>query len=556
MGCVRTGYRAVAVLAVAIMAASGCVAVLSSDGAEADTEDYNRYYYDQLDGLSKEMYGLLIEACDNNADRADKVVDLSLFSSNNAKKMTDELRSKMNGVLNALTLDRPEICWTDSIGFTYSYKPTWADRGTVAGGFDLTMTLDDISERTFGKDVPQLKSDLETAVASVPVKGTSTFDKVKSIHDYLWGTLTYNEEEMNSGDRYVRLDVHSAYTALAGDHNVVCEGYAKAFKVLCDHSGIPCILVSGNADNGSGTGGHMWNYVRMGDGQWYLVDCTWDDPIMTDGSPVPDDRRDTYLLVGSNTVCEGIDIASTYSEDIGKYGLTPPSLSSEKYVYSPHEVNYVNDNGPEVVHSEEYGEGDVVTLKAPSYAGHTFVSMRSEEGTECSEGQTFAMPDRDVTVHTSWDLTKYTATFVADGETVGTDEFTVEDAKLDEPDVPNVDGYENGTWEKYEIGPSDMTVNAVYRPIEYTATFVADGKVVGTDTFTMDDPSINVPDVPNKDGYEGKWEDYSVGPGNIEIDAVYTEAESSPEPLPVAAVGVLAVLALLGVALVVKRLKH
>lgn len=62
--------------------------------------------------------------------------------------------------------------------------------------------------------------------------------------------------------------------------NVVCEGYAKAFKYLCDLTSfdneIECYTVSGVTDAGEGAGEHMWNVVRIGgsDGESYLVDVT------------------------------------------------------------------------------------------------------------------------------------------------------------------------------------------------------------------------------------------------------------------------------------------
>ncbi len=59
--------------------------------------------------------------------------------------------------------------------------------------------------------------------------------------------------------------------------NVVCEGYSKAFKYLCDLSDIAdgrCILATGNMSGGTGAGNHMWNIVEMDDGRNYLVDVT------------------------------------------------------------------------------------------------------------------------------------------------------------------------------------------------------------------------------------------------------------------------------------------
>ena len=63
--------------------------------------------------------------------------------------------------------------------------------------------------------------------------------------------------------------------------NVVCEGYAKAFKYLCDQStfsgNINCITVTGTMSGGTGEGPHMWNIVKMDDRKNYLVDVTNSD---------------------------------------------------------------------------------------------------------------------------------------------------------------------------------------------------------------------------------------------------------------------------------------
>ena len=58
---------------------------------------------------------------------------------------------------------------------------------------------------------------------------------------------------------------------------VVCEGYSKAFKYLCDLSDfdgeVYVELMSGTIPAGN----HMWNAVRMPDGRCYLVDLTNSD---------------------------------------------------------------------------------------------------------------------------------------------------------------------------------------------------------------------------------------------------------------------------------------
>ena len=56
------------------------------------------------------------------------------------------------------------------------------------------------------------------------------------------------------------------------NHETICQGYAYAFKLLCDQAQIPCWIVTGYY----GDEPHAWNYVWL-DGAYYLVDVTWDD---------------------------------------------------------------------------------------------------------------------------------------------------------------------------------------------------------------------------------------------------------------------------------------
>ena len=72
-----------------------------------------------------------------------------------------------------------------------------------------------------------------------------------------------------------------------------CSGYSKAVKYLLDYLDIPCIYVTGDADDGrGGSGPHAWNMVQL-DGEYYHLDVTF-----MDGSN-PDERgalRQVYLF--------------------------------------------------------------------------------------------------------------------------------------------------------------------------------------------------------------------------------------------------------------------
>lgn len=65
-----------------------------------------------------------------------------------------------------------------------------------------------------------------------------------------------------------------------------------------------------------------------------------------------------------------------------------------------------------------------------------------------------------------------------------------------------------------------ITVNVVELIQSKTITFVADGAVVSTVEYAPDG-TITLPEVPQKDGYTGAWEEYVLG-GNLTVNAAYT----------------------------------
>ena len=97
--------------------------------------------------------------------------------------------------------------------------------------------------------------------------------------------------------------------------NVVCEGYSKAFKYLCDMStfrgAVDCILVSGIMTSSGSGGRHMWNVVDPGAGANYLVDVTNCD-AGTIGAP------DVLFLApcASGSVAEGYIFTDTYGRNV------------------------------------------------------------------------------------------------------------------------------------------------------------------------------------------------------------------------------------------------
>lgn len=140
---------------------------------------------------------------------------------------------------------------------------------------------------TILSDLRDTETALNKAISLVAAESTR-YDKVKAAHDYVTDLITYN---------YANMGAMTSHTITGGlldkyGHLGVCECYAKLFRLLCVKNDIPCILVSGQYIKADAVEDHMWTYVQMEDGNWYLVDATFDDQNPTVYN---------YFLAGSNT---------------------------------------------------------------------------------------------------------------------------------------------------------------------------------------------------------------------------------------------------------------
>ena len=178
--------------------------------------------------------------------------------------------------------------------------------------------------------------------------GASDEDKLQGYKDEICDLVAYNNDAAAGNFSYNYGNPWQLLWVFDGDDTtkVVCEGYSKAFKYLCDKSdfdsNIRCILVSGTMDGGEGAGNHMWNIVKKGDGYNYLVDVTNCDEG-TIGAPdqlflkrtdelYTDDKGTEF---GYLFHLDGGDIEYIYSDDtLGYYTQEELSLGEVQHVHN------------------------------------------------------------------------------------------------------------------------------------------------------------------------------------------------------------------------------
>ena len=312
----------------------------------------------------------------------------------------------------------------------------------------------------------------------------SDHEKLKAYLDYIKAAVSYNNEAANNnatpyGDPWQIIYVFD------NDHstNVVCEGYAKAFKHLCDltsfsESDLFCSLVTGTMTVGTSAGPHMWNVVTIGSRN-YLVDVTNCDAD-TVGAPdklflcgaaenVPSEKY--TATAGSRSIVYEYD-ADTLSD------YASSDLKLEEMPYSPTSVSGLTVSGT----IRSYGsasESVTVTL----LQGTSEVATKTLTGASGSApySQTYSFP----TVPTG----TYTLKVEKKGHAPWTESITVSNQNIYGKDVTvylwgdvNRDGKVNGTdalWVR-QSSAGGRTLDAYQKVL---ADLNRDGKVNGTDAL-------------------------------------------------------------------------
>ena len=123
-------------------------------------------------------------------------------------------------------------------------------------------------------------------------------------------------------------------------------------------------------------------------------------------------------------------------------------------------------------------------------------------------------------------------TYTIDGNLIATQTVPNGDTTTPHPAVP-IKAHYDGVWELLSIDGNNEYYCAKYTPTNYTVTFVANGETVDTQTYTVENKSIVEPAVPDAPyGYyeieRTAWGDYTLDGGNKTVNAIYsceTQAE-------------------------------
>lgn len=186
-----------------------------------------------------------------------------------------------------------ELYWFDKVkGIQISYEMTGTDEYVTISSVEIMFHVSQDYAVTEGNGYyPTMPDTAKTGAARTAAakaaevvaenQGKGTYGKLVAYREYITKAVDYNFAAADENNGYAYGDPWQLIYVFDNDPdtNVVCEGYSKAFKYLCDLTWtgsdpeVACYLPTGTMDGGTGAGLHMWNIVSIG-GANYLTDIT------------------------------------------------------------------------------------------------------------------------------------------------------------------------------------------------------------------------------------------------------------------------------------------
>lgn len=130
----------------------------------------------------------------------------------------------------------------------------------------IVMLVEDNYKKYFDK-YNELIAEADEILKTIEHDGTD-YGKALAIAKWMTDNIVYPADYMDRDDDYL----NTAHTALL-KREAICDGFAKAYDLLCKKAGLETIYVEGDVISSTALG-HAWNMICISD-KWYYVDVTW-----------------------------------------------------------------------------------------------------------------------------------------------------------------------------------------------------------------------------------------------------------------------------------------
>ena len=444
------------------------------------------------------------------------VEQLSVVGEDGVRRLTDETRAALKNALSSqvdvestmksVSRDDPFVLyWFDKTeGYSYALRignvgysesndtVTFKDPYLVIYLYVSSAYSSDGTLNTFETDTEKTQAAAATAENALNIVGEAEDlpdpEKIEYYKDWILAHVSYDFDsaalpQTHYGDPWQLIYVFDGNE----NTNVVCEGYAKAFKFLCDLTDFDSELIECYIMTGYLSSGHMWNVIRMEDGYLYLADLTSCDAGML-GYP------DRLFLKGS---VDGLDTG--YSFRLGYNSITY-TYDNESMLIFPSSYrklclcNYNEhdwDEGTVLIPATEESEGQIL-YTCRTDPDHTKTETLPALRRITAENTTVeGLEDR---IYTGSEITQ-TLTVIMDGDVLaeGTDYRIIYDSNINVGTAHlTIEGIRNfcGSLEMDFLIDSDITLEEADAAVSTTEQGSLTNTVTLHATVFSDDPTV------------------------------------------------------------------
>ena len=136
----------------------------------------------------------------------------------------------------------------------------------------------------------------------------------------------------------------------------------------------------------------------------------------------------------------------------------------------------------------------------------------------------YSADGKNVAVRAQYTPIDYTVNFYIDGELYASALANIENVDRYYPAYTERTHY-TSKWEELDFSADPVEVNLIFTPIDYYVRFYYDGELYREIAYNVENTQIEEPAVPEKQHYNGKWTEYELVSGDVEVNAVYTLRE-------------------------------
>lgn len=343
--------------------------------ASKPIKEINKFYYNQLvTEDSKRIY----EALDNIKEEdkfrtGDYTIDLVAGGYlNNQYYSKDRLMSDFVAARDTFRFDNSELFYVDFAKLSIRQLQNGNNyRINLGIAREDNYFYDGFDKTNINKAIEDVNKKVDEIVQKTSLK-ENKIDKIEVAYSEVMKSATYALESTAKEEN--KLFVSTPYGALVKGE-ALCEGFARALKLVLDKLGFNSVLVQGMYAYQDRTELHMWNYVQMEDSRWYLLDPTMDNGLKEDGS-----IREYFMKCGTDKVATEYiaDGVVSVTSDKNTFELTYPSLSPVKY-----EVNsayFTFEKEGEKTFANYLGKGITETEKENKYIIYTYDTENMKTG--------------------------------------------------------------------------------------------------------------------------------------------------------------------------------